>query len=65
MELFSNEAVRLASSIQPGGKPPHFQRQIDLVHCAPRGLLHHGAEYRDGSLREIMITAVRERKITA
>src|SRR6202011_1901576 len=38
MELLANEAVRLASAVQPGGEPPHFQRQIDLVHYAPREL---------------------------
>src|SRR5258708_16728892 len=35
VELLPNEATRLASSIQPGGKPPQFQRQIDGVHYAP------------------------------
>ena len=36
VELSPHQAVRPAPCIQPGGKPPQFQRQADLVHCAPR-----------------------------
>ena len=36
VEFSADQAIRPASRIQPGGKPPHFQRQADLVHCAPR-----------------------------
>ena len=35
IELTANKIVRLATRVEPGGKPLHFQSQIDLIHRTP------------------------------
>ena len=35
IELTANEIVRLATRVEPGGKPLHLQSQGDLIHRTP------------------------------